>query len=1406
MKRNLIQVLLLVCGWSLSSSAATIYVKYNASGSSNGTSWANAYTDLTSALAGASALDEIWVAAGTYKPTSGTSRTVSFELEDSVAVYGGFAGTENVKGQRDWITNVTILSGDIGTINSLTDNSYHVVTSDVSHLARLDGFTIEEGYANGGASGHINGGGVYLNGSDLTIRNCLFKNNHSFGHGAGLYVIPAGTRYISIENCDFRKNDAHGFFGGGFHVVQGNLSRVKNCSFIGNKAGSGAGFYISNLATLEDIEQCTMTANNATYGAGAYLYYGNVDVLNSVFKKNTGTYGGGIYSNEADLNITACRFDTNSTSRGGGIYTSLGSIGDIKNSHFLKNTGSAIYSKKITGTIDSCTFFENVSGTSPGGAIKVALGKYRINNSQFRFNGATSSYGGAIYQSGASVAIENCAFDSNYTTYANTYGGGAIYAGASSGFSSIRRIHNSTFKGNTSVHAGGAISATVHNITVSNSTFKGNRATNCSVGYGGGAFYLTGDTSTFTQCLFENNFANSTASATTAAPLKGGALLINGKYVTVSECRFLTNSLGDGYTSYRNGGAIALSGATNSIVRNSVFLGNSTGSGTYSKGGAIYTKDEDIKVLNCVFSGNRTTGAVGYGAACYVALPYFHHCSFANNSSYYDYSTVYMNGVSAGDTAKLINCVIWDNATTTSFGVPGAGFVAQNSIIQGGYTGGTNIIQASPFFQDANGADNTPGNMDDDLRLRSTSPAIDTGWAYLAPARDMTGFLRDLVPDIGAYEYGTQKTFPPLGTPTVIVVPPKDTTKDTTVVLPPNSQPKGFLLPDTLYACTPDTFFMPITSGDTIQHVIGWDFKVQYDTALLVPTGRITQIESNMIDTNYVTGYAFAPPGKDYVNVALVLNGSGPSGACWNGVGEVVAVEFVKLNALLDTTVQFRLSSVGVSYSDSIAFYEGDSTLVGMVQGTDVFSSKIAHWANDSLLKYDDLKPKKYNATQIIGTTRGGTPLGSSYNTDSAGQFNHSMTNGKYIRITRDIKGSTADSVSTDVMRVINGNDAVLTLKTMLEDTSGFLPTIHQMIAMDVNRDGVISSGDVSQINMRTVGKFPEFRQRESHRTNGTSRGQLAMDWIFIDSSTVRNVNGYQLSTNYPDPDAAGGCTKNQVPVPPIVIHLPVIGSGSCPKVLPENYLGILYGDIDGNWDADTAHMSSFKKSEGELLISLETATVSQHKDYCSYAIPISIASDRVVTSVDFDLRSLNPNIQLESIETIQGNTEMLLNKKGSRRVLLTSHHKQPIGNKGYKKGETLFMLHLKGTGNLNPEDLWVEKAIFNGNPVAPTITGLAECGIESKDDGNSVEDDRLTGEFSVYPNPTNGQLIITLPETEEAAICTLYDLQGREVLNRETTAGQKALELDLSDLQPGTYLLKATTPTESYFQKVTKE
>ncbi|MFM7135307.1 MAG: hypothetical protein ACKO0W_13445, partial [Planctomycetota bacterium] len=68
------------------------------SGANDGSSWENAYrgtAGLVTAITASVPGDEIWVRAGTYRPTTGTSRTAAFTLKTGVAIYGGFAGGES---------------------------------------------------------------------------------------------------------------------------------------------------------------------------------------------------------------------------------------------------------------------------------------------------------------------------------------------------------------------------------------------------------------------------------------------------------------------------------------------------------------------------------------------------------------------------------------------------------------------------------------------------------------------------------------------------------------------------------------------------------------------------------------------------------------------------------------------------------------------------------------------------------------------------------------------------------------------------------------------------------------------------------------------------------------------------------------------------------------------------------------------------------------------------------------------------------------------------------------------------------------------------------------------------------------------------------------------------------------
>ncbi len=232
--------------------AGIIYVNAGVSGGlDDGSSWANAHSDLQGALASATAGDEIWVAAGVYTP--GNTVNDSFEMVDNVLILGGFSGSESTRAERDWRTNLTILSGDIDgddtvgssgvltdTTNIVGDNSYHVVTgSGTSATAILDGFTVTAGQATGTTPNDRGGGMVNLAGSP-TLTNVSFSGNSANG-GGGMFNNSQSSP--ALTNVSFVHNSANFDAGGMFNSGQSNPT-LFNVSFYGNTAISGGGCLI----------------------------------------------------------------------------------------------------------------------------------------------------------------------------------------------------------------------------------------------------------------------------------------------------------------------------------------------------------------------------------------------------------------------------------------------------------------------------------------------------------------------------------------------------------------------------------------------------------------------------------------------------------------------------------------------------------------------------------------------------------------------------------------------------------------------------------------------------------------------------------------------------------------------------------------------------------------------------------------------------------------------------------------------------------------------------------------------------------------------------------------------------------------------------------------------------------
>ena len=161
-----------------------IYVKANASGADDGTSWSDAFPDLQAALASADSGDQIWVEEGVYTP--GSTRSSTFQMVDEVNLYGGFAGDEADLDQRNLDENTTILSGDLEQNDgdhrlANGENAYHVVTGAGNFI--LDGFTITAGNAD--THPDTSGGGIFNFDTSATIRNCYITGNIAADNGGG---------------------------------------------------------------------------------------------------------------------------------------------------------------------------------------------------------------------------------------------------------------------------------------------------------------------------------------------------------------------------------------------------------------------------------------------------------------------------------------------------------------------------------------------------------------------------------------------------------------------------------------------------------------------------------------------------------------------------------------------------------------------------------------------------------------------------------------------------------------------------------------------------------------------------------------------------------------------------------------------------------------------------------------------------------------------------------------------------------------------------------------------------------------------------------------------------------------------------------------------------------------------
>jgi parallel beta-helix repeat protein len=323
----------------------------------DGRTWATAYPTIQAAVDAAvnARGGEVWVAAGTYMdanifedfenppppppPPLSDKENEEGEYESAepgfvlimkpgVALYGGFAGVETARDQRDWVANATIIDGE---------GTRTCVISAMADYTVLNGFAITHGVGNDSYSDY-GGGGMQIVMSSPVVSNCTFTYNKDYDGGALTNVFSSPM----FNNCVFSNNMTLGSRGmGGVMASHGGQPAFINCTFSNNSAAQGGSMF--NLASQVFLTNCTFTNNQATqYGGAIYNLASPMALTNCTFFGNNAAYGGGLcndiestifagYNDVTDPIVTNCTFVNNTATEEGGAVYNAGSAPILTN-------------------------------------------------------------------------------------------------------------------------------------------------------------------------------------------------------------------------------------------------------------------------------------------------------------------------------------------------------------------------------------------------------------------------------------------------------------------------------------------------------------------------------------------------------------------------------------------------------------------------------------------------------------------------------------------------------------------------------------------------------------------------------------------------------------------------------------------------------------------------------------------------------------------------------------------------------------------------------------------------------------------------------------------------------------------------------------------------------------------
>ncbi|HEX5001267.1 MAG TPA: Ig-like domain-containing protein [Bacteroidia bacterium] len=559
--------------------------------------------------------------------------------------------------------------------------------------------------------------------------------------------------------------------------------------------------------------------------------------------------------------------------------------------------------------------------------------------------------------------------------------------------------------------------------------------------------------------------------------------------------------------------------------------------------------------------------------------------------------------------------------------------------------------------------------------------------------------------------------------------------------------------------CSQNNFCLPIIAITPVNDVIGYDIVLSFDNTKVLPTGVVT-VGSDLITPSYVTTANSINAGAGLMYLSVFFNAGAPLNAEFNGTGELLCVQFARTAGFgAQDTADFQINSLQESYFNGVQPKVVSPGSYSTYQESS-FNSHLQFWFDGSPIRYDAVNTASYLITNIYGTDASCSNQSAiAVQPNTSGDFSYDYANGTSIDISKDIPNAIS------VQPVINGFDAFLTRRVLINDAT-FVPSVYQMIAMDVNTDGVVSAGDLSQINQRAVLIIDEFRQDWNYGSNGVSNGQPSKDWLFIDGTTLSSDPAYQISSNFPFDDGTG-YSKSNVPQVPFCLEVPYQTSATCNAFGIENYTGILLGDVNGNFATNSTGGPFRLSNDKKVVFDLSKAIYGN--GYVE--VPVVAISNENVNALDFAVKFNENKMSFAGANATANGMESLVNyNNADHTVRFTSYSLQ-----NYDLSVSPVSVRFNTTATeITKEDLMNATAYLNGEEVSVEIIGSRVSGAEAM--------------VNVFPNPASDMINVI---TSENANMQLMDANGRVVMAQDNMNAYQKYEFKTSGLAKGIYLMK---------------